>query len=92
MPEGLGWLRPQLDALADLYCQLRHEQEVIPAFEQALADVLNEQDYERIQSFFDGEHDTVYGPDAGDTARATLREALEAVCHPSGDVSDPTAR
>ena len=83
LPEGLGWLRPQLDALADRYCQLRAEQDVIPAFEQTLADGLSEADYDRIQSFFDGEHDAVYGPDAGEQARAALRDALEAVCNPS---------
>jgi hypothetical protein len=84
LPEGLGWLRPQLDALADLYCQQRGTQDVIPAFEQALADGLDEQDYERIESFFDGEHDAVYGPDAGAQARAALRDALEAVFKPGG--------
>jgi hypothetical protein len=84
LPEGLGWLRPQLDALADLYCQQRRDQDIIPAFEQTLADGLDEADYERIQSFFDGEHDAVYGPDAGAQARAALRDALEAIAHPDG--------
>ena len=84
LPEGTGWLRPHLDALADLYCRLRAAQDAIPAFEQTFADSLDEKDYERIQSFFDGEHDAVYGPDAGDHARAALRNALEAVFNPGG--------
>ena len=87
LPEGLGWLRPHLDALAALYCQQRGERDIIPAFEQTLADGLDEADYERIQSFFDGEHDSVYGPDAGEHARAALRDTLEAVCNPGDDAA-----
>ena len=49
----------------------------IPAFERTLAEVLDEPSYERIQSFFDGEHDAVYGMDAGERAHTQLRDALE---------------
>lgn len=75
--EGLGWLRPQLDSISQHYGRLRSELDPIPAFERTLADVLDEPSYERIQSFFDGEHDAVYGMGAGERARAELRDSLE---------------
>jgi hypothetical protein len=76
--EGLGWLRPHLDLIATAYAASRTDMEPIPAFEHTLAHVLDEPSYERIQSFFDGEHDTVYGLGAGERARTHLRDALEA--------------
>ena len=75
--EGLGWLRPHLDVIAETYAASRTDMEPIPAFEHTLAHVLDEPSYERIQSFFDGEHDTVYGLGAGERARTQLRDALE---------------
>ncbi len=76
--EGLGWLRPHLDLIAETYSALRADMGPIPAFEQTLAHVLDEPSYERIQSFFDGEHDAVYGSGAGERARTQLRDSLEA--------------
>src|SRR5450631_3934456 len=76
--EGLGWLRPHLDVIAETYAASRTDMEPIPAFEHTLAHVLDEPSYERIQSFFDGEHDAVYGLGAGERARTQLRDALEA--------------
>jgi hypothetical protein len=76
--EGLGWLRPHLDVIAETYAASRADMEPIPAFEHTLAHVLDEPSYERIQSFFDGEHDAVYGLGAGERARTQLRDALEA--------------
>lgn len=76
--EGLGWLRPHLEMVAATYTQLRAELDPIPAFEQTLARVLVEKDYDRIESYFDGEHDAVYGTGAGERARTQLRDALEA--------------
>jgi hypothetical protein len=87
LPEGLGWLRPHLDPLRATYIQLRAELDPIEAFERAFADTLDESDYERIQSFFDGEHDTTYGAGAGERAHTELRDLLEAGV---GEPEDPT--
>jgi hypothetical protein len=76
--EGLGWLRPHVTVLAETYGTLRAAMEPIPAFEQTLSHVLDDDGYDRIQSFFDGEHDAVYGLGAGERARTQLRDALEA--------------
>jgi hypothetical protein len=75
--EGLGWLRPHLDSITERYRILRSDLDPIPAFERTLAEVLDEPSYERIQSFFDGEHDAVYGMNAGERARTQLRDSLE---------------
>jgi hypothetical protein len=80
--EGLGWLRPHLDLIAETYRASRSDMEPIPAFEHTLAHALDEPSYERIQSFFDGEHDAVYGLGAGERARTQLRDALEAETGP----------
>ncbi len=80
--EGLGWLRPRLDGLRELYGRLRADLDSIPAFEQTLADGLDSPEYDRVQSFFDGEHDAVYGSGAGERARVGLREGLEASVFP----------
>jgi len=91
--EGLGWLRPHLDAVAAGYRTLRSDMDPIPAFEQTLADVLDEPSYKRIQAFFDGEHDAVYGPDAGERARTQLRESLETEMRhdPAGSTAPTTS-
>jgi hypothetical protein len=81
--EGIAWLRPHLDRLGEAYGDTRFNLDPIPAFEQALAHVLDEARYERLQSFFDGDQDTTYGQGEGERARTALREALEAARTPA---------
>jgi hypothetical protein len=79
VPEGLGWLRPHRDDLVQAYLRCRAHGEPVGAFEEAIADVLDDEDYERLEAFFDGAHDGVFGKGAGERARAELRDALETI-------------
>jgi hypothetical protein len=83
VPEGLTWLRPHLVEVAAAFRPLREDLEPIEAFERSLADALDEQTYDRLEAFFDGESDAVYGAGAGDRARVHLRESLELNASPS---------
>jgi hypothetical protein len=85
----LGFIHPRLDAIHDCYVELRARMDPIPAFEQALADSLDDVTYDRAQSFFDGEHDSIYGPAAGERARSALREALEGSIDPDPRLGVP---
>jgi hypothetical protein len=78
----LGFIHSRLDSIRDCYVELRARMDPIPAFEQALADSLDDATYDRAQSFFDGEHDLIYGPGSGERARVALREALEGSIDP----------
>jgi len=73
----LGWLRPHLDDVAPVYAAGRATLDPEPAFERALADGLDEESYERLQAYFDGDHDRFYGDGAGAEAREELRATLE---------------
>jgi hypothetical protein len=77
-PEGLGWLHPRLDELFDRYQVLRVTDEPVVAFERSLAEVLDDEQYDRVQTFFDGERDSVYGAGAGELGRARLEAEFEA--------------
>jgi hypothetical protein len=89
VPEGLTWLRPHLVEVAAAFRPLREDLEPIEAFERSLADALDEQTYDRLEAFFDGESDAVYGvgagagAGAGDRARVHLCESLELNASPS---------
>ena len=76
-PHRLGWLRTHLDAVAQAYAACRATLDPEPAFERALADGLDEESYERLQAYFDGDHDRFYGGGAGAEAREELRATLE---------------
>jgi hypothetical protein len=76
-PEGLGWLGPRGRELQETYRRLRPDHDPIPTFELTLLEVLDESDYERVQSFFDGERDGVYGAGAGELGRRQLQAQLE---------------
>lgn len=82
VPNGLLWVRPRLRRVADGYAELRHRLDPVAAFEQALADGLDDADYDRLEAFFDGGSDGLFGPDAGTQARTALRDALERVVGP----------
>jgi hypothetical protein len=77
LPKGLGWLGSRSSQLHETYGLLRRDEDPISAFELTLAEVLSEADYERIQSFFDGERDAIYGGGAGERARRELEARLE---------------
>jgi hypothetical protein len=73
----LGWLRPHLDDVAREYAVCRATLDPGPAFERALADGLDEDSYEQLQAYFDGDHDRFYGDGAGAEAHEQLGATLE---------------
>jgi len=72
VPEALDWLRPELGELHRTYQQLSRQTDAVSAFDQALLEVLDPDQYSWLDEFFRGEMDPVYGIAAGQRARDAL--------------------